>query len=304
MGAPQFRATDLVSLKEGQLSNRKAALSQIDRPIRVGYRLSQTLGLRKNFRMRVLLYHGIDSGDFQDFSRQLDFLEKTWKFVSPEDFELYLQGTLKLDQDSLLLTFDDGFKSQREVVERVLNPRGISAIFFIITEYAKLSRGSDWRGFISKYVWPGLEQGSIPDHWQNMDADDLNFLIETGHTIGSHSARHERLSKVEVLALSENICHSGDELERLVGRPVKHFAYPFGDIDSFNASALEVARSRFQFVHTGMRGNNTAATNSWEIRRDSFEPTDSRNWVSAALDGLVDWKYRKNLDRFRSWGSN
>jgi peptidoglycan/xylan/chitin deacetylase (PgdA/CDA1 family) len=286
------------------MSHLKTALSQIDRPVRIGYRVSQALGLRKNFRMRVLLYHGVGLEDFGEFSRQLDFLEGSWKFISPEDFELYLQGSLKLNQDSLLLTFDDGFKSQREVVERVLNPRGISAIFFIITEYAKLGSESDWRGFISKYIWPGLEQKSIPVHWQNMDLDDLNFLIETGHTIGSHSARHERLSEVETSAMSENIFQAGDELERIVGRPVKHFAYPFGDIDSFNKPALEVARSRFQFIHTGMRGNNTDVTRSWEIRRDSFEPTDSRNWLSAVLDGLVDWKYRRNLERFRSWESN
>lgn len=254
--------------------------------------------------MRVLLYHGIGAEDFENFSKQLDFLEQTWKFISPEDFESYLDGTLRLDQDSLLLTFDDGFKSQREVAERVLNARGMSAIFFIITEYAKLGSGSDWRGFISKYVWPGREQGSIPDHWQNMDLDDLNFLIETGHTIGSHSARHERLSKVQSSALFENIVQAGDELELLVGQPVKHFAYPFGDINSFNKSGLEVARSRFHFVHTGIRGNNTTATRSWEIRRDSFEPTDNGNWVSAALDGLVDWKYQKKFNRFHNWGNN
>ena len=286
------------------MSNRKAVLSQIDRPIRFGYRVSQTLGLRKNFRMRVLLYHGIGAEDFENFSKQLDLLEQTWKFISPEDFESYLDGTLRLDQDSLLLTFDDGFKSQREVAERVLNARGMSAIFFIITEYATLGSGSDWRGFISKYVWPGREQASIPDHWQNMDLDDLNFLIETGHTIGSHSARHERLSKVQSSALFENIVHAGDELELLVGQPVKHFAYPFGDIDSFNKSGLEVARSRFHFVHTGIRGNNTTETRSWEIRRDSFEPTDSGNWVSAALDGLVDWKYQKKFNQFQSWGNS
>jgi peptidoglycan/xylan/chitin deacetylase (PgdA/CDA1 family) len=253
--------------------------------------------------MRVLLFHGIAPEDMSAFARHLELLSKSWSFISPDAFEAHLGSDHTLEEDSLLLTFDDGYMSQREAAEKVLNPLGISAIFFAITEYAKVSKGDDWRTFAAREIWPGRRPSEIPDHWRNMGVDDLLFLIDSGHTVGSHSLMHARLSEVANSELRTHICDGADELQSLVQKPINHFAYPFGNLESFSQPALKVARDRFRFIHTGLRGMNLPGNGSWAIRRDSFEPTDSTKWVGAVLNGASDWKYRGKRIQLSEWGA-
>ena len=73
--------------------------------------------IRKRFksqyspRLRVLLYHNIDQIDESQFSTQMKWLKKTWKFIDLAEFESILDGKLNIMEDSILLTFDDGFLS-------------------------------------------------------------------------------------------------------------------------------------------------------------------------------------------------
>jgi peptidoglycan/xylan/chitin deacetylase (PgdA/CDA1 family) len=282
--------------------NKKSLASNLDLPLHAVHQVSKRLGW-SGPRVRVLLFHGIAPEHMDNFARHLEILSQSWAFLSPVTFEDYLSGGVTLERDSLLLTFDDGYESQRRAAEKVLNPFGIQAIFFAITEYAILPESDDWRAFVSREIWPTKQPSEIPDHWRNMNVDDLKFLIDSGHTIGSHSMKHARLSEVSDSEMRVHVCEGADELQSLLGQQIDHFAYPFGNLDSFSQSALNVARDRFQFIHTGLRGSNSPSNELWEIRRDSFEPTDSAKWVSATLNGASDWKYRGDRRQFKAWGA-
>jgi peptidoglycan/xylan/chitin deacetylase (PgdA/CDA1 family) len=249
-----------------------------------------------------LLYHDIAPTDKEQFSYQLRWLSRFWRFISPKECSAMLSGDLPVEEDSLLLTFDDGFYSNRQIAETVLNPLGIKALFFIISQFSLLSDSAAQRDFISRNIYPNLALENIPAHWKNMDISDLTYLLETGHTIGAHTASHARLSKIPQESLVGEIVSSADILERQLGCKIRHFAYTFGDLDSFSPSALKVARSRFDFIHTGLRGYNTSSTPPWAIRRDSLDPKDTFSLVGAFLEGGADIMYRSDLATFESWG--
>lgn len=261
------------------------------------------MGGRSSKRLRVLMYHDIAPNEEELFASHLRWLAKSWRFIDPARFGELLCGNEPVREDSLLVTFDDGFASNRGIVERVLNPLGIHALFFIVSGYASLSENDDWRGYVAHHIYPDMKPTEVPDHWQNMDWDDLSYLLETGHDIGSHSASHARLSKVTAADLENEIVGSANFLEEKLRVKVDHFAYGFGNLESFSPAALSLARRRFKYIHTGIRGDNACGVPPWAIRRDAIAPTDKLSLVGSFLEGGADRLYARKLSEYESWGN-
>ncbi|MDB4877489.1 MAG: polysaccharide deacetylase family protein [Gemmatimonadetes bacterium] len=237
---------------------------------------------------------------------QLRALSRTWKFVSPDRFAAMISGAEHVRGRNLLLTFDDGFASQRGVADRVLAPMGISAIFFVISDFVALQTLHDAREFVARNIQPGARAESLPSHLSNMDWSDLEFLLDQGHCIGGHTKTHARLSGIETSkTLEQEIAGSADTLEQRLGTHIAHFAYPFGDVASFGADAMAVARERFRFVYSGLRGENSrGGATPASIRRDAVSPRDTNALVNAYVEGIADWRYRRSRVQLSEWASN
>ena len=62
-------------------------------------------------------------------------------------------------------------------------------------------------------------------------------------TIGAHTVDHVRLRGLPVQEQANTAATSKRELERLIGRSVSHFAYPFGGRDNIDEHSVDAARS-------------------------------------------------------------
>ena len=286
------------------MSLKHSLLATTYTPLKIYNSLLNKISGKTSARLRVLLYHDINPKHEILFEAQLRWLSKSWCFVTPHQFAAMMDGNLPVQEDSLLITFDDGFISNLGVTERILNPMGIQALFFIVSNFSLLSAKDDWRGFIAKNIYPTMKPQSIPDFWKNMSIDDLKFIVDTGHTVGGHTANHRRLSEIMPQDLEEEIINSADFLEKKLGVKIEHFAYTFGDLASITPSALAVARSRFKYIHTGMRGDNSGVRNSWAIRRDSLSAKSPISLVGAFLEGGADRLYSSGLAKYESWSSS
>ena len=284
-----------------KLSIKHYILMAVYQPLSIYNVILKKLGRRPPARLRVLLYHDIAPHHEAYFKSQLYWLSKSWQFITPQEFSGILDGVLPLECDSLLLTFDDGFLSNRGVAERILNPLKIKCIFFIVSNFFKLSKDDDWRTFVAQNIDPSLRPEDVPFSKQNMSIDDLKFLNNTGHSIGAHTADHIRLSDTLNAGLNREIVGSADYLEQKLGIKIEHFAYTFGDLLSFTPEALAIARRRFKYIHTGLRGDNSLITPPWAIRRDSSSPTDPLHLLGALLEGGADRLYLRSLKIYESW---
>ena len=247
--------------------------------------------------------HDIAPEEQDRFAAQLRWLARTWTFVSPQQFTAMMCGDEPIKGANLLLSFDDGFASNRNVVEDILNPMGIKALFFVSTAFVDLGEGEDCRAFILRHIVPGLNPEKAPAHWCNMTWDDLNFLQETGHTIGAHTRTHVRLSGLQQTnELETEIIDSADELESKLGVKIDHFAYPFGNLNSFSPEALALARRRFRFIHTAVRGDNACGAPPWALRRDGIIPANSFGLIGALLEGGADMRYARDIAQYEAWG--
>ncbi|SVC10897.1 uncharacterized protein METZ01_LOCUS263751, partial [marine metagenome] len=259
-------------------------------------------GYDKSPRLRVLLYHDIAPEEHEDFERQLGWLSRRWTFISPEQFTSFIKGEATIQNNSLLLTFDDGFASNLIVAEKILNPMGIQALFFVVSDLVDIEDNEEARQFIVRNVKLGTSMDKLPTYLSNMKWADLEALLEQGHMIGAHTRTHARLSEISSSdGLEDEIVCSADLLENRLGVRVEHFAYTFGDLASFSSQALRIAQKRFRYVYSSLRGNNTIGTSSFAIRRDVLTPSDSKALVGAFLEGGADFLYRSSLNNLDYW---
>jgi len=282
---------------------KHSILTSLYLPFRIQHIVLKRFKRKYNPRLRVLLYHNIDLIYEAQFESQIKWLKKTWKFIDLREFEAIVNGDVNIIEDSILLTFDDGFSSNRKISENILNPLGIKALFFIVSDFVDLDEKDDFRKFISKGIFPSMAIESIPHHWRNMNWNDLTYLLESGHSIGAHTATHARLSDLSTKELQKEIIDSANKIETKLGIKIQHFAYTFGNLSSFSPEALEFARKKFKYIHTGLRGDNAIALSKWSIRRDAMAPKDPLFLVGSILEGGADWLYEKDLLKYESWGS-
>ena len=274
--------------------------------------LSMPLSMLRTFRGHFwnngflrLIYHDVPPAFFDAFKQQMEFALKYYTFVSPELFIRMREQSMPIIGGNLLLTFDDGFKSNRYIAEKILGPLGIKALFFVATDFVACMNRQAEKNFIADNLFDGkISADDIPDHLQSMEWSDLHYLLERGHTIGSHTKTHVKLSMVnESEILEREIVESGDILQNRLGAPIVTFAYPFGDIDSINSEALLVAGNRYQFVFSGIRGRNHPEVCSRALRRDAVSLNDPLPYFQFILEGgLSPWycKNQKKLDKMIS----
>ena len=284
---------------------KKTLISYMYLPFRTIHLAQALISQEKNTRLRVLLFHDIPKDSYSFFKQKLEYLSKNWNFITAKDLERYLKGETLLHGDNLLLTFDDGFQSNRLVAEEILNPMGIKALFFVVTEFIKLTNQVDQIQFIKTNLYPEWSDRAYPENLSEMKSlsyEDLAYLNNSGHTIGCHTATHPDLSKISnEKHLIQEITESANSLENKLEIKIEHFSYGFGNVSYFNKNALEIARSRFPYIYTGMRGDNAKSMNPWAIRRDTIAIEDSLHLMGSLLEGLADFRYKKDFATYESW---
>ncbi|HEX4119583.1 MAG TPA: polysaccharide deacetylase family protein [Verrucomicrobiae bacterium] len=168
------------------------------------------------------------------------------------------------------LTFDDGF---RNVFENALGPLGDfkkTAIQFLVPDC--IGKTNEWDMRDGEAVEPLMDEAQIRE-W-----------IAAGHTIGSHSLTHARLTRLTVRDAREEIFASKKKLEDLFAVPIEHFCYPYGD---WNEGLRElVAEAGYRTACTTDFGINTPATPAMTLRRITVRhPTRTLRSLKAKLLG-------------------
>jgi peptidoglycan/xylan/chitin deacetylase (PgdA/CDA1 family) len=252
--------------------------------------------------IRPIIYHDIPSESLDIFNQQIQFIKKQYRFISANEFQQMKEGDVPVKSGNILLTFDDGFKSQRLVAEKILNPLGIKAIFFICLGFVESGMKGEQKQFVADNFYRDPESVSnISKEIVPMDWDDLKYLIETGHTIGAHTRKHVRLASVnDVAQLKDEIINVADVLGEKLGVPIDNLAFPFGKVDDISVQALKIAGDRYKYIFSGVRGNNDVGVNSKAIRRDELSLDYSLPYLRLIIEGGLSPYYyfdRKKLDK-------
>ncbi len=139
---------------------------------------------------------------------------------------------------SVCLTFDDGYQSfYAEVLPR-LSAQHINATLFIITGFV----GERNRWEVSLGV----------NRRQHLDWKQIREIAQAGIEIGSHTARHQDLTRLSDSQLRQELQTSKMSIEDQLGQTVTSLALPFGAV---NQQVVEAARAAgYQEICGGVPG--------------------------------------------------
>lgn len=230
---------------------------------------------------RILLLHDIPRDHEAALDRLLADAGRTGGFVSPEDVGTPIRragGGVPI-----LVTFDDGFRSNLGVAERILARHGVEAVFFVCPGLIDLNP-ADQAAAVARQVFRGAV--SVPPPL--MSWDEIGSLAAMGHTIAAHTLTHRSLVALSGADLSAEVVESGDRIEQRLGRPVDWFAFPFGDIASIGAEAMAVIAGRYRICRSGVRGLNHVATDPLALLAEHVDLGAPDAYQRLALEGGLD----------------
>lgn len=102
----------------------------------------------------------------------------------------------------------------------------------------------------------GTPAGSPPDARPLTPPELVQLAASEMVTIGAHTVDHVRLRGLPPQEQKQSISSSKEELERLSGRAITHFAYPYGGPESFDDHSVDAVRSAgFETACTTVPGN-------------------------------------------------
>jgi peptidoglycan/xylan/chitin deacetylase (PgdA/CDA1 family) len=258
---------------------------------------TRSVGCPARDAFRILTLHHVRAEQFEILEKLLDYIVANHHFLKPEEAERMATTGSESSMGArervpCLLTFDDGFQSNFEVAQSLLAPRGIHAIFFVLPGLIDAPKEAR-RRLISEYVFDGPGETDLA----LMEWDAIKSLRGLGHTIGSHTSSHRRLSSLSENDLTEEIAGSSARLRDQLGEAIHWFAYPFGTVDSMNRRAYEVVAQTYRFCCSAVRGVNRTGL-PLALFRENIELDSPLSYQKFECEGGLDFYYgarRKKL---------
>ena len=181
-----------------------------------------------------------DNGYVRYVVRESDFRSQISWLVSSGWVGMSVSDALENSEErAVAITFDDGTETDLLTAAPVLKQAGFGATFYATV------------GYLGK---PGY-----------LSHAQLRELAQLGFEIGCHSMTHPYLSDLDSGGLEREIAGAREQLEQILGTPVKHFACPGGRYDE---RAREVAeRAGYISVATSSPHANSVSADRFALGR-------------------------------------
>jgi peptidoglycan/xylan/chitin deacetylase (PgdA/CDA1 family) len=228
----------------------------------------------------VLYYHHVAQAHRGRFARQMRHL---LRYVQPVRADH--RASLAPGARVAAVTFDDGYLSTLENAAPELERLGIPATAFVVSDFL------------------GQRLESDPSE-RLMTPEELRRLASDLIAIGSHTARHTRMSAVDANQGHDELQRSRRTLEQILGRDIPLFCFPFG---AYNSEALQwCAQAGYERVFTTDPSMAFREPGEFVSGRVAVEPTDWPLEFHLKLMGAYRWLVtpvalkRRILQRLRS----
>jgi peptidoglycan/xylan/chitin deacetylase (PgdA/CDA1 family) len=214
----------------------------------------------------VLYYHRIADDranpwtiSRRTFARQIDWLTRRFPLVSLEEAQRRIRSGDNT-RPCVSITFDDGYAENCREAVPLLIGRRIPFTYFVTL--ANMLEGKPFAH--------DVEQGN---RFPPNDLAQIRAMAEAGVEIGAHTYDHRDLGRVtDDGELRREVVEAGRELQDLVGRPVRYFAFPFGLRENLTSRAFQLAREAgYRAVCSAYGGYNFPGDDPFHLQRISVD---------------------------------
>ena len=266
--------------------------------------INRLLNLKKNC-VTVINYHGIEPEFFENFKSQINWLNRNYKIITPDEFKAYKKGDIEFTKHCVLITFDDGFVSSYNSIQKVLNPLGIKTTFFIPSIFVNSSK-KKWKEIISKNFFSGkLDTNNFPDYYMPIDNKKIKNLITQGHNIGGHTHSHCNVLKINSNELLQTeIINPINIYKKTFNIKLNSFAFPYGRINHINDYLLKKISLNYSYCFSNIRGTNCKETSNFAIKRQNVSPDMPINYFGYIIEGGLDFYWAKHSNKLNNLAYN
>ncbi len=206
----------------------------------------------------------------QRFQKHLDYCQQNHEIIDLAEVQRRVR-----DHESctpaISITFDDGYRDNCDFAIPLLIERRIPCTYFVTT----------------KHIVGQQAFSHDLDHGQKLSVNtpqQLREMSDAGIEIGCHTVSHVDFSKVfDAKTVRHEIIDAKHELEQIIGRAVRYFAFPFGMPEQLTQVAIEaVYEAGFHGFCSAFGGYNLVGRDSFHIRRCHGDPEFARlkNWLT------------------------
>lgn len=218
----------------------------------------------------VLMYHHVNTeGSFitvgmRNFEKQMAFLkERGYRTINTADFANILTNPAADTQNTVMITFDDGWADNWHYAWPILKKYDLKAVFFVVTSWVH-DCGIRQAGSVfpthkkcKSMVAGGLAKEVVMS-WDELREMEADGLID----VQSHTHMHK---KIDGEGVYENLSQSKELIEERLEKKCEALCWPWGIYnDRYISDALKAG---FRLLFTTELGTNTSKTGPLEIKR-------------------------------------
>ena len=167
------------------------------------------------------------------FDKELQYLEDNgYTTLSMDQVEAYINaGALPDGLKPVVLTFDDGWHNQYKYAFPLLVKHHMTGTFYVYTNPIGKAHFLSW--------------------------DEIRDMSLSGMEIASHSVSHPLFRKLTPAQITYEVTRSKKIIEAQIGKPVKHFATPYGSWNlNYAKIVADAGYETYRTTYKGLYENN------------------------------------------------
>ncbi len=279
-------------------SNKKAIIVWITRLVcSVYYPIMSIFNrLRKDNKIRILVYHSVHSGDDNDdewsipnslFAQQMDYLAKNGFTISSlDEIITCLKNDLPIKDRTIALTFDDGYKNNFLYAYPELVRHNFTATFYLVTSFIDKDEPFPW--IFTSYKRNTLAYDinrNMPLSW-----DEIYEMTDKGMTCGSHTHTHVNIMVVDSDTMQRELDEATYILKENLHKVSNTFVLPFGLIDKSQKNLKKYLSKRgYSAAFLGRFGAINKQCDLLDLPRIAIYGDDSMFFFKQKIMGAYDW---------------
>lgn len=258
-------------IRHGLLAARTAAVV----PFRHRHLLA--LAVEGRVPISVLFYHRVADSHpnswtigCQRFRQHLDYCQRYFEVIDLSEMQSRIHDRAS-NRPAVCITFDDGYAENSDFALPLLIQRRVPCTYFVCTS-----------NILDQTPFPQDTAQGKPLPVNTLD--QLRAAADAGIEIGCHTKHHVDFSQVhDPAVVHDEIIGAKEELENLIQRPVRFFAFPYGMPAQMTQMAVDaVIEAGFEGFCSAYGAYNLPGENPFHIRRIHGDPEMARlkNWLS------------------------
>ena len=203
------------------------------------------------------------------FKRQVDWLADRFDVVSLAEGQRRVASG-ENERPAVVITFDDGYAENCDFALPLLLDRQLPFVYFVTSGNTESGE-------------PFPHDAALGNPLRPNSAAEIRALADSGIEVGAHTRTHVDLATVGEKRLFDEIVGSKLDLEKMTGKPVRYFAFPYGQHANMTSAGFRIAfEAGFAGVCSAYGGYNFPGGDAFHLERFHGDPELARtkSWLS------------------------